>query len=56
MNKEFGLQRIKCVRWRVFVFVFHTTERRNIVLEKTLREIFGMYTEGETEVLNKIAQ
>jgi len=46
MNKQYRLQRIECVRWCVFVFVFHRTEHGNIVLEQGLTEIFVLMTEG----------
>ena len=48
MNKQYRLQRIECVLWCVFVFVFvfHRTEHGNIVLEQALRGIFGVKTEG----------
>ena len=48
MNKLYRLQRIECVRWCVFVFVFmfHRTKHGNIALEQGLREIFGLKTEG----------
>jgi hypothetical protein len=36
-----------CVRWYVFVFVFHRTKHGNTVLHQGLREIFVLKTEGE---------
>ena len=45
--KQFWLNRIKCDRWCVFVFVFvfRTTKHGNIVLQQVLREIFGLKNE-----------
>jgi hypothetical protein len=45
MNRYFRLHRMKCVRWCVFVLVFHRTKHGNIVLEQGLREIFHLKTE-----------
>ena len=46
MNKQYRLQRIECVRWCVFVFMFHRTKQGNVALEQELREIFGLKTAG----------
>jgi len=35
-----------CVRWCVFVFVFHRNKHGITVLDKGLMEIFGLKTEG----------